>query len=146
MAARSIADANRSPIAALMPKPQHTDLTRREAQIMEILYRRGRATAAEVLAELPDPPGYSSVRKLLEILEEKKYVKHEQDGPRYVYYPATSTEQARRSALQQLLRTFFAGSTEQAVAALLELNAPKLSQQELDRIAKLAEQAKKEGR
>lgn len=145
MAERAVSRDHRS-TTLHMAKPPRSDLTRREAQIMEILYRRGRATAAEVLSEIPEPPGYSSIRKLLEILEEKRYVKHEQDGPRYVYSPATSTEQARRSALQQLLRTFFAGSTEQAVAALLELNAPRLSQTELDRIAKLAEQAKKEGR
>ena len=132
-----------------MPRPKTaptTDLTRREAQIMAILHRRGRATAAEVLAELPDPPGYSSVRKLLEILEGKGYVRHDQDGPRYVYSPSAAPEQARRSALQDVLRTFFAGSVEQAVATLLELSGPKLTPEELERIAKLAEQAKKEGR
>ena len=123
-----------------------TELTRRESQIMEILHRRGRATAAEVLSELPDPPGYSSVRKLLEILTDKGYVSHEHDGPRYVYSPTMSAQQARRSALQQLLRTFFDDSTEQAVAALLELKGPKLSAAELDRIAKLADRAKREGR
>ncbi|MGH7664038.1 MAG: BlaI/MecI/CopY family transcriptional regulator [Gemmatimonadaceae bacterium] len=122
------------------------ELTRRENQIMEIIYRRGRATAAEVLAELPGPPGYSSVRKLLEILEEKGLVTHEQDGPRYVYSSAIEPEQARRSALQQLLRTFFDGSTEHAVAALLELSGPKLTSEELDRIAEIAELARKEGR
>ena len=129
-----------------MPMPERTALTRRESQIMEILYRRGRATAAEVHQELPDPPGYSSVRKLLEILEEKGYVQHDQDGPRYVYSPAVPADQARQSALQQMLRTFFAGSVEQAVAALLELSGPKLSDAELDRIARLARQVKKEGR
>ena len=128
------------------PQPPRPALTRRESQIMESIYRRGRASAAEVLADLPDPPGYSSVRKLLEILEEKGYLKHDQDGPRYVYFPTVPAADARRSALEQMVRTFFAGSTELAVAALLEISGPKLSDEELDRIATLAEQAKKEGR
>jgi len=129
-----------------MPQPSRPALTRRESQLMESIYRRGRATAAEVLADLPDPPGYSSVRKLLEILEEKGYLRHEQDGPRYVYSPTVPAADARRSALEQMVHTFFAGSTELAVAALLEISGPKLSDEELDRIATLAEQAKKEGR
>ena len=129
-----------------MPKPKPPELTRREAQIMEILHRRGQATAAEVMAELPDPPGYSAVRKMLEILEEKRLVRHSQDGPRYVYSPTTPPEQARRWALQQLLHTYFENSAEQAVAALLELSGPKLSPAELDRIAELAAKAKREGR
>lgn len=129
-----------------MPKPKLPELTRREAQIMEILHRRGSATAAEVMNELPDPPGYSAVRKLLEILEEKRLVRHEQDGPRYVYSPTTPPDQARQSALQQLLHTYFANSASQAVAALLELSGPRLSPEELDRIAELAAQAKREGR
>ena len=130
-----------------MPKPPPLSaLTRRESQMMEILYRRGRATAAEVLADLPDPPSYSSVRKLLEILEEKGYATHQQDGPRYVYFPAVAASEARQSALEQMVRTFFQGSIGGAVAALLELQGPKLTDEELDRIANLAEQAKKEGR
>lgn len=130
-----------------MPKPPPLSaLTRRESQIMEILYRRGQATAADVLAELPDPPSYSTVRKLLEILEEKTYVRHTQDGPRYVYAPVVETADARRSALEQMVRTFFHGSIGNAVTALLELSGPKLSDAELDRIAELAEQAKQEGR
>lgn len=129
-----------------MPKIKPPELTRREAQIMEILHRRGTATAAEVMAELPEPPGYSAVRKMLEILEEKRLVRHEQDGPRYVYSPTTPPDQARQSALQQLLHTYFENSASQAVAALLELSGPKLSAEELDRIATLAEQAKREGR
>jgi BlaI family transcriptional regulator, penicillinase repressor len=130
-----------------MPKPPPLSaLTRRESQIMEILYRRGQATAAEVHAELPEPPSYSTARKLLEILEEKGYARHEQDGPRYVYFPVVDAEEARDSALEQMVRTFFQGSIGSAVAALLELQGPKLSDDELDRIAKLAEQAKKEGR
>ena len=113
---------------------------------MEILYRRGRATAAEVLEDIPDPPSYSTVRKLLEILEEKALVTHEHDGPRYVYTPTVPAAEARQSALDQLVRTFFSGSIGTAVAALLELSGPKLSDVELDRIAHLAEQAKKEGK
>jgi predicted transcriptional regulator len=130
-----------------MPKPPPLSaLTRRESQIMEILFRRGQATAAEVLAELPDAPSYSTARKLLEILEEKGYVRHAQEGPRYVYSPVHAADDARNSALEQMVRTFFHGSIGSAVTALLELQGPKLSDEELDRIATLAEQAKKEGR
>ena len=130
-----------------MPKPPPLSaLTRRESQIMEILFRRGQATAAEVLSEMPDPPSYSTARKLLEILEEKGYVVHAQEGPRYVYSPLVAADDARNSALEQMVRTFFHGSIGSAVTALLELQGPKLSDEELDRIATLAEQAKKEGR
>ncbi len=129
-----------------MSSPIDAALTRRERQIMDVLYRRGRATAAEVRADLPDPPGYSSVRKLLEILEDKGHVRHDVDGPRYVYAPAEAPERARRSALRQLLDTYFAGSPGQVVAALLELKGPELTDAELDRIAALAEDAKREGR
>lgn len=113
---------------------------------MEVLHRRGQATAAEVRAELPEPPGYSSVRKLLEILETKGAIRHAQDGPRYLYMPVVPREQARRSAVENLLRTFFGGSAEAAVATLLELRAPKLSREELDRIADLADRARRDGR
>ncbi|MFW6078485.1 MAG: BlaI/MecI/CopY family transcriptional regulator [Gemmatimonadota bacterium] len=123
-----------------------TDLTRREAQIMEIIYRRGRATAADVRDELPDPPGYSTVRKLLEILEEKGHIEHEYDGPRYVYFPTVSPEDARRTALRDLVRTFFDGSLDRATAALLALRSEKPSREELERIARLAEEAEREGR
>jgi predicted transcriptional regulator len=126
--------------------PADVALTRRERQIMDVLHRRGRATAAEVRAELPDAPGYSSVRKLLEILEGKGHVRHDVDGPRYVYTPAQAPERARRSALRQLLDTYFAGSPSHVVAALLELSGPALTDAELDRIAALAEDAKREGR
>src|SRR6266550_3731163 len=94
-------------------------LSRRESQIMEILHRLERATAAEVRAELPDPPGYSSVRKLLEILEKQGHVQHDQDGPRYVFSPAAPRAVARQSALEQLVRTFFGGSVEETAVALL---------------------------
>ena len=130
-----------------MPKsPPLSALTRRESQIMEILFRRGQATAAEVLSEMPDAPSYSTARKLLEILEEKGYVRHAQEGPRYVYSPLVAADDARNTALEQMVRTFFHGSIGSAVTALLELQGPQLSDEELDRIAKLAEQAKTEGR
>ncbi|HJU90025.1 MAG TPA: BlaI/MecI/CopY family transcriptional regulator [Gemmatimonadaceae bacterium] len=126
-----------------MPTPQ---LSRRERQIMDVLYREGRATAAEVLEQLPDPPSYSAVRAMLRVLEEKGHVKHEQDGPRYIYLPTVPREKARRSALRHLVRTFFDGSTEATVAALLDLSDSKISDAELQRLSKLIEQAKQEGR
>lgn len=129
-----------------MSIPERTELSRREAQIMEILHRRGRATAAQVQNDLADPPSYSSVRKLLEILEQKGHISHEQDGRRYVYSPSMDREQAGRSALQKLLRTFFGGSPEKVVAALLDVSDRRVSAEELDRIAELAEWAKEEGR
>jgi predicted transcriptional regulator len=127
-------------------KARERDLSRRERQIMEVIYRRGQATAAEVLDDLPDPPSYSAVRAMLRILEEKGHLRHEQHGPRYVFLPKVPREQARRSALKQLVHTFFDGSTEQAVAALLAQSDRKLSAAELDRLARLIDQARKEGR
>ncbi len=121
-------------------------LSRRERQIMDAIYRRGQATAAEVLEEMPDPPGYSAVRAMLRVLEEKGHLRHEPRGPRYVFLPTVPREQARRSALQQLVRTFFDGSTEQTVAALLDLSDRGLSDAELDRLSRLIDQARKEGR
>jgi len=128
-----------------MKKPSLPTLSRREAQIMEILHRLERATAAEVQAELPDPPGYSSVRKLLEILEKRGEVQHEQDGPRYVFSPATVKAEARRSALEQLVRTFFSGSVEETAVALLGMSKEKLSPEALKRIVSEAERAKRKG-
>ena len=119
-------------------------LTRREREIMDILYRRGRATAAEVLEDMPDPPSYSAVRALLRLLEEHGHAKHVQDGPRYVYLPAVARGDARKSALSHVVTTFFDGSVEQAVASLVERS--KLSSDELDRLSQLIEKAKKEGR
>jgi predicted transcriptional regulator len=113
---------------------------------MDVIYSRGQATAAEVQETIPDPPGYSAVRAMLRLLEEKGYLKHEQDGPRYVFKPTLAREKARKSALKQMLETFFDGSTEQAVAALLNLSKSKLSQDELDRLSHMIETAKKEGR
>jgi len=122
-----------------------TQLSRRERQIMDVVYRLGRATAADVLAELPEPPGYSAVRAMLRLLEEKGHVRHEQEGPRYVYLPTINRDKARRSAMRHLVRTFFDGSTEDAVAALLK-NDTALSDAELERLARLIDGAKKEGR
>lgn len=123
-----------------------TPLSRRERQIMDIVYRRGRATAAEVLEALPDPPSYSSVRALLRVLEDKGHVRHEQEEAAYVYRPTVSRETASRSAMKHLMSTFFGGSTEKAVAALLDVSSSKLSRDELERIGDLIEAAKKEGR
>jgi len=121
-------------------------LTRREREIMDILHRRGRATAHEVMDDLADPPSYSAVRTFLRLLEERGHVRHEQDGPRYVYTPTVARREAQRSALAHLVDTFFDGSVEDAVATLVESSKPKLSAQELDRIAALVTKAKKEGR
>jgi predicted transcriptional regulator len=129
-----------------MGKPSSKGLSRRERQIMDVIYRRGRATATDVLAELPDPPSYSAVRAMLRVLEEKGHVRHEEQGARYVFLPVVPREKARRSALKQLVQTFFDGSTEQAVAALIDGSASKLSDQDLDRLAKLIEQARKQER
>jgi predicted transcriptional regulator len=129
-----------------MSRPSHANFSRRERQIMDIIYRQGQATAADVLKSLPDPPGYSAVRAMLRLLEEKGYLRHEQQGPRYVFLPTLPREKARRSALAQVVQTFFDGSTEKAVSALLDYSASKLSDQELERLAQLIEQARKEGR
>ncbi|MDQ3013651.1 MAG: BlaI/MecI/CopY family transcriptional regulator [Acidobacteriota bacterium] len=129
-----------------MSTNSHHRLSRRERQIMDIIYSRGQATAADVQEGLPDPPGYSAVRAMLRLLEEKGYLKHEQDGPRYLFKPTLAREKARKSAMKQMLETFFDGSTEQAVAALLNLSKSKLGKEELDRLSQMIETAKKEGR
>jgi predicted transcriptional regulator len=121
-------------------------LSRREREIMEVLYRNGPATAGDVLAGLPDPPGYSAVRGLLRVLENKGHVRHVADGTRYVYLPTLPRDRAGRPALQNVLTTFFDGSTEKAVAALLDLSRADLSGEELDRLSKLIDQARAEGR
>jgi BlaI family transcriptional regulator, penicillinase repressor len=128
----------------MSPRP-HLDLSRRERQIIDILYAQSRATAAEVQAALPDPPSYSAVRAMLRILEEKGHVRHEQDGPRYVYVPTLARDNAKQSALKHVLTTFFEGSTEQAISALLGDKSAKLSDAELDRLARLIDQARKSG-
>jgi predicted transcriptional regulator len=129
-----------------MAKTLHTVLSRRERQIIDVLYRRGRATAAEVMADLPGDPSYSTVRTQLRVLEAKGHVRHEDDGQRYVYSPAVPRGTVRRSALKHLVETFFDGSVEQTVAALLGADAARLSEAELERIADLIEKARKEGR
>ncbi|MBL8169520.1 MAG: BlaI/MecI/CopY family transcriptional regulator [Acidobacteria bacterium] len=129
-----------------MTQKSHVHLSRRERQIMDIVYQRGQATAAEVMEQLPDPPSYSAVRAMLRLLEEKGYLRHEQDGPRYLFKPTLAREKARKSALKQMLQTFFDGSTEQAVAALLDMSRSKLSEDELERLSQLIEDARKEGR
>ena len=123
----------------------HAALSRRERQIMDILYRRGRATASEVMADLPGEPSSSTVRTQLRVLESKGHVRHEEEGLRYVYTPALPRHAARRSALRHLVETFFDGSTEKTVAALLGGDASKLSDDELNRIAALVSKARKEG-
>jgi predicted transcriptional regulator len=123
-----------------------SSLSRRERQIMEVRYREGRATASEVLERLPDPPGYSAVRALLRILENKGQVRHAADGNRYVYEPRLPRDRAGRPALAGVLETFFDGSAEKAVAALLDLSRHELTDADLDRLSDLIEQARLEGR
>ena len=117
-------------------------LSRRERQILDILYRVGRATAAEVLAALPDPPSYSAVRAMLRILENKGHVRHEQDGPRYVFSPTLTRDAAKRSALRHLVNTFFEGSASQVMAALVEMSAREIDPEELSRLKRLIRNAK----
>lgn len=121
-------------------------LSRRERQVLDVLHRLGRATAAQVREALPDPPSDSAVRTHLRILEEKGHVQHEQDGPRYVYLPTVAREAAGRSALRHLLRTFFADTPERAVAALLDETAAELSDDDFDRLDDLIRQARDQGR
>ena len=126
-------------------QPAHSALSRRERQIMDILYQRGRASGGEIHAALPDRPSYSAVRAKLRVLEEKGHVRHEEEALRYVYVPTMGRERAKKSALKHLLDTFFDGSAEQAVAALLDLSSTKLSERELERLARLIEEAKSKG-
>ena len=128
-----------------MPKDAHTHLSRRERQIMDVLYRLGRASAAEVLEALPDPPSYSSVRTLLRVLEDKGHLRHAKEGNRYIYIPKRPRARAAKAALKQVMQTFFQDSTEKAVAALLEVADQDLSEEELDRLAQLIEDAKRGG-
>ena len=121
-------------------------LSRRERQIMEIVYRRGEVTAADILAEIPDPPTYSTIRALLRVLVEKQHLQHRADGPRYVYSPTVSRQKARAGALAQLVSTFFEGSAAQAVSALLGSAQGKLSKAELDELSALIAAARRKGR
>lgn len=124
----------------------HARLSRRERQIMEIIYRLGEATVQQVRANIDDPPSYSAVRALLRVLETKRLLRHRQDGPRYVFLPIVPRKAASRSALRGLLRNFFDNSHEELVAALLEDSGSGLSDEELSRLGKLIQKARKEGR
>ena len=121
-------------------------LSRRERQIMDIVYREGRATPRDVLVQLPDPPSYSAVRAMLRVLENKGHLRHVAEGKTYVYVPTLARTRASRSAMKNMLQTFFDGSTEKAVAALLDMSRPDLTEEELERLSRLIEQAKEEGR
>ena len=113
---------------------------------MDVLYRKGRATAAEVLESIPEPPGYSAVRALLRILEQKGHIRHEEDAGKYVFMATMHREKAKRSAIRHLLKTFFEGSPEEAVAAMLDASSSKLTESELDRLQKLIDKARKGGK
>ncbi len=125
---------------------KETKLSRREREILEILYQRGKSSAAEVREAMADAPSYSAVRALLRVLEEKGHVRHQAEQLRYVYLPVVPRNKAKRSEVKRLLDTFFEGSAEQVVAALLDVSSTRLTQDELDRMAALIEQARKEGR
>ena len=121
-------------------------LSRRERQVMDILFRRGEATVADVMGDLPDPPTYSAVRSVLRILVEKDLVTHREDGPRYVYLPAVSPNRARDEALSHVVRTFFDGSTEQAMTALLRLSDTRIPDAAIERLQELVKKARNSGR
>jgi BlaI family penicillinase repressor len=121
-------------------------LSRRERQIMDILYQRGKASASDVREAMPDAPGYSAVRAMLRVLEEKGHVRHQEEGLKYVYVPTVARDKAKRSAVKHLLDTFFHDSPEQAVAALLDVSSTRLTEAELDRMAEMIEKARKEGK
>lgn len=129
-----------------MSNEKHLQLGRRERQIMDVIYRRGRASVTEVLAELTDPPSYSAVRGMLGLLEDKGYLRHEQEGLKYVYLPADDTRQVRANALKHMVKTFFGGSPEQAVAALLEMSDSTLSSKDKQYLSQLIKKAQQEGR
>ncbi len=125
---------------------QRDELSRRERQIMDFLYQRERASVTEVMEGIADPPSYSAVRAMLRTLEQKGHIGHVEDGRAYIYHPTIRKDTARKGALSHLLKTFFDGSTEKAVAALLALKGEKMSPAELDRVAAMVAQARKEGR
>jgi predicted transcriptional regulator len=121
-------------------------LSRREREVMDVLYRRGEATVAEVMEELADPPTYSAVRSILRVLEEKKHITHREDGPRYVYVPAVARDRARAAALDHVVDTFFDGSAENALVALLRRSDLELSEGQIRRLAREIRDAREEGR
>src|SRR5437764_4855184 len=129
-----------------MSNEKHLQLGRRERQIMDVIYRRGRASVTEVLADLTDPPSYSAVRGMLGLLEDKGYLRHEQHGLKYLYLPKQDPRQVRTSALKHMVKTFFSGSPEQAVAALLEISDTKLSAKDRQYLSQLIKKAQQEGR
>lgn len=123
-----------------------THLSRRERQIMDVVYRLGRATATDVLAQMPEPPSYSAVRAMLRVLENKGHLRHVLEGKSYAYLPTLARTRASRSALRNMLQTFFDGSTEKAVAALLDISRADLTDEEFVRLSRLIDQARQEGR
>jgi predicted transcriptional regulator len=127
-------------------KPETSALSRRERQVMDILHRRGEATVAEIMEELPDPPTYSAVRSVLRILGEKDLIRYKEDGPRYVYYPAQDTEAARDDVLAHVVRTYFAGSPEQAVTALLRMSDVDMTDGDVERLRERIRRARQSGR
>ena len=129
----------------MVEKPS-VNLGRRERQIMDCVYRRGKASVNDVLGDLPDPPSYSTVRAFMRILEEKGHLKHKKEGPRYVYYPTLSRKIASRTALKRVLQTFFNGSVDKAVAALLAVSDTKLSDKQLKELSLVIKQAQKKGK
>ncbi len=128
------------------PFPEAAALSRRERQVMDILHRRGEATVAEIMDELPDPPTYSAVRSVLRILGEKKMIRFKEEGPRYIYYPARDTEATREDALAHVVSTYFAGSPEQAVTALLRMSDVDMKDDEIERLRERIRRARQEGR
>lgn len=129
-----------------MTHEKHMQLGRRERQIMDVVYRRGQASVSDVRGELPDPPSYSAVRAMLGLLEDKGYLRHRQQGLKYVYIPADDTSKVRNSALEHMVRTFFGGSPERAVAALLEMQDTRISAKDKQYLAQLIRKAEQEGR
>jgi BlaI family penicillinase repressor len=121
-------------------------LSRRERQIMDILYQRGKASASDVREAMEAAPGYSAVRAMLRVLEEKGHVRHQAEGLKYVYVPVVARDKAKRSAVKHVMETFFNGSAEQIVAALLDVSSTRLTREELDRMSEMIEQAKREGK
>lgn len=131
---------------AMTEKSETSTLSRRERQVMDILHRRGEATVAEIMGELPDPPTYSAVRSVLRILGEKNIIRYKEDGPRYVYYPAQDTEAARDDVLAHVVRTYFAGSPEQAVTALLRMSDVDMKDDDVERLRETIRRARQSGR
>lgn len=143
---RGLQPFSRPELSNQMPKKPQLHLSRRESQIMDVIYHLGEASAAEVLERIDDPPGYSAIRSTLTILEEKGLLRHKLDGQRYVYCPAVPRDKASSAALKRLINTFFGGSPERAMAALLEVSSARASASELQRLAKMIANARKEGR